>query len=56
MCLMLGLDHLDVLKHECTHSVTKNSGYSWLDSLKNQAITGNQRAKGKTWFVTMFRK
>lgn len=31
---MLDLDDLDVLKHECTYSVTKNCGYSSLESLR----------------------
>lgn len=47
MCLMLGLDHLDGLKHECTHSVTKNSGYSWLDSLKNKSHYWKSNGKGQ---------
>lgn len=48
MVLMLDLDHLHVLKHGCTHSVTKNWGYSLLESLqktKSLPETKQQRAK-----------
>lgn len=48
MCLMLDLDHLGVLKHECTHSVTRNCGYSRLESLqktKSSLEPKQQRAK-----------
>jgi len=53
---MSALDHLDVLKHQCTHSVTSNSGCSCLDYLKTQAITGNQIAKRKNESVTKVHK
>lgn len=56
MCLTLRLDHSDVLKHKCTYSVTNKTGSSWLDSFFKKALTGNQIAKGKNWFVFKFHK
>lgn len=46
---MLGLNHLDVLKHEHTYSAMKNRGSSWIDSLKKSEINhqGNENRKGE---------
>lgn len=49
MCSVLGLNHLDVLKHEHTYSAMKNRGSSWIDSLKKSEINhqGNENRKGE---------